>query len=55
MKLSPLHFHLSIIVIEKRLPNDCRVGGSRLGEYDKFGLFLRPSIIALYKKSLLYF
>jgi hypothetical protein len=24
-------------------------------EYDNFGLFLRPSIIALYKKSSLYF
>ncbi len=27
----------------------------RVSEYDNFGLFLRPSIIALYKKSLLYF
>jgi hypothetical protein len=27
----------------------------QLGEYDNFGLFLRPSIIALYKKSSLYF
>jgi hypothetical protein len=27
----------------------------RVGEYDNFGLFLRPSIIALYKKSSLYF
>ncbi len=26
-----------------------------LGEYDNFWLFLRPSIIALYKKSSLYF
>jgi hypothetical protein len=26
-----------------------------VGEYDNFGLFLRPSIIALYKKSSLYF
>jgi hypothetical protein len=25
-----------------------------VGEYDNFGLFLRPSIIALYKKSSLY-
>jgi hypothetical protein len=27
----------------------------QLGEYDNFELFLRPSIIALYKKSSLYF
>ncbi len=57
MKLSPLHFQLSIIVIEKRLPDlaSPRVDNSptrRVGEYDSFWLFLRPSIIALYRKSI---
>jgi hypothetical protein len=42
MKLSPLHFQLSIFVIE-------------VGIYVNFGLFLRPSIIALFKESSLYF
>jgi hypothetical protein len=98
MILSPLHFHLSIFVIEKPLPDSAsrRVGNSptrrvadsltwrvretlrekrqhqkrlfaqegRLfhseirkerPEYESFGLFLWPSIITLYKKSLLYF
>jgi hypothetical protein len=32
----------------------CEIRGKR-PEDDNFGLFLRPSIIALYKKSLLYF
>jgi hypothetical protein len=32
-----------------------QLGGSpNHGEYDNFGLFLQPSIIALHKKSLLY-
>ncbi len=71
MKLSPLHFQLSIFVIKKRLADSAsrqvddsltrRVDDSptrpswEVSEYDNFGLFLRPSIIALYKKSSLYF
>jgi hypothetical protein len=74
MKLSPLHFHLSIFVIKKRLPNSARAKRQHQNrrfahkgrlfpseirekrpEYDNFGLFLRPSFIALYKKSSLYF
>ena len=69
MKLSPLHFHLSMTTqkfevkkdsIQNRLfahrrrlfPSETHE--KRL-EYDNFGLFLRPLIIALNKKSSLYF
>jgi hypothetical protein len=60
MKLSPLHFQLTIFVIEKWLADSPtpQVGESttqQVGKYDNFGLFLRPSIMALYKKPLLYF
>jgi hypothetical protein len=36
----------------RQLPNSARRG---VGEYDNFGPFLRASVIALYKKSSLYF
>jgi hypothetical protein len=70
---SPLHFHLSIFVMGKQLPDSVREKRRHLNnlfahegrlfpseicvkrvEYDNFGLFLWPSIIALYKKSSLY-
>ena len=69
MKLSPLHLHLSmptqkfeekkdsfeIVFLHTKVVFSSPKSATKGPENDNFGLFLRPSVIALYEKSSLYF